>query len=107
MSNEITYQEYWAQCKSIALEAREEDQPFEYIAQTIDGHEWVINNWAHMWVDRYSDNSEVMEENTSYAEMAGIMQTKGGLSGLLSYRAYYAMQRDVEDCFWLIERETA
>ncbi len=106
--SEITQSEYWAEIQSLAQglidEALEHgphgkeataDELRDHIHdaalhETIDGHQWVIYNWAHSYVLRHSPNDEV------YFQDFGPIEANS-LSDVSVRCVFCAMERDVSE----------
>ena len=109
MSDEITNTSYWEQISSIATElvteamdqsdndqeAAEELINDTLLSETIDGHQWVIYYHYNLPVLQFSSNESYMEDNMG---ADGVMAAlyKGGISGLHTAMAFWAMYADVQ-----------
>lgn len=90
---EISQRDYACEIADIArectLNALEYDRDIhDVLHETIDGHQWVIYNWAHDWVLRWSDNSTALFDELG-------PQTAEDWSTLRMRGAYMAMYADV------------
>lgn len=106
----ISNTDYWnevsALAKSIAEEAMSEcdndlDDAQEMVNdrllhETIDGHQWVIYHAYNLDVLQHSDNTEYMIDNLGNDEASEVL-TQGGLSGLHTALAFWALYADVQD----------
>ena len=109
MSN-ITRSQYWieveALANSIATEAMqscdndregaEEMINDSLLHETIDGHEWIINNAYNLDVIQHSDNTDYYIDEFG-SESAGEELKNGGLSGLHTAIAFWALYADVQN----------
>lgn len=109
MSN-ITSSQYWieveALANSIATEAmqscdNDRDDAEELINdsllhENIDSHQWIIYNSYNLDVIQYSDNSDYYIDEFG-AEDAGESLKSGGLSGLHTAIAFWALYADVQN----------
>lgn len=64
--------------------------------EDIDGHQWVIYYAYNMPVIQYSDNAEYMVDNFG-GEAVEAAVKDGGMSGLHTAVAFWAMYADVQD----------
>lgn len=109
MSN-ITSSQYWieveAMANSIATQAmqscdNDRDDAEELINdsllhENIDGHQWIIYNSYNLDVIQYSDNSDYYIDEFG-SESAGESLKSGGLSGLHTAIAFWALYADVQN----------
>lgn len=109
MSN-ITNAEYWIEVEAIAnciaTEAmqscdNDRDEAEELINdsllhETIDGHQWIIYNHYNLDVIQYSDNEDYYIDEFG-TESAGEELKSGGLSGLHTAVAFWALYADVQN----------
>lgn len=87
--------EYWAEINEIAANARREakDQGmdlYDYLHETIDGHQFVIYTYKARHVLQYSSH-----EDAIFEELGD--QTVESMSGIYTPAAYFAMLADVGD----------
>lgn len=89
-------QEYWTEISSLAAElvravrADETDDPYQWLHETIDGHQWVIYTGYNLDVLRHSGND-------SAAWDEGLAQSCDSWGSVLACAAFCAMQRDILD----------
>lgn len=109
MSN-INSSQYWSEVQSIANSIATEamqscdnvrDDAEELINdsllnETIDGHEWIIYNSYNLDVIQYSDNEDYYIDEFG-TESAGEELKNGGLSGLHTAVAFWALYADVQN----------
>lgn len=109
MSN-ITSSQYWIEVQSIANSIATEamqscgndrDNAEELINdsllhETIDGHEWIICNDYNLDVIQHSDNEDYYIDEFG-SDDAGVTLKNGGLSGLHTAVAFWAMYADVQN----------
>tara|TARA_B100000768_G_scaffold168165_1_gene172827 strand:+ start:360 stop:722 length:363 start_codon:yes stop_codon:yes gene_type:complete len=107
--NTITATDYTAEVKATAFNLVEEviqetetrDEALELINdsrlhETIDGHQWVIYYAYNLPVLEHSDNAYYMEENLGDDCIAAALK-QGGINGLHTALAYWAMYADVQE----------
>ena len=107
--NTITATDYTAEVKSTAfnlvdevlLETENRDEALELINdsrlhETIDGHQWVIYYAYNLPVLEHSDNADYMEENLGDDCIAAALK-QGGINGLHTALAYWALYADVQE----------
>lgn len=90
----ITYQEYWAEVKSIANDvAREviEDDcdAYDRLHEVVDGHRWIVYYCYNMQVLMHCSDAN------AYFEDFGPIEQVDDLHDLLCKLAYAALYRDV------------
>ena len=103
-------QEYWNEVNEIAdiiaCESMQEcdndrEQAEELINdsrlhETIDGHQWVIYYSYNLDVIKHSDNADYMQDNFG-AECIAASLESGGIDGLHTAMAFWALYADVQD----------
>lgn len=104
----ITNKEYWDEVRSLAYGVCEdaydgadsaqdyEETLSEMLFETIDGHQWVIYCAYNLPVLQLSDNAEYMIDNFGEDSVADSFK-RGGLSGLHTALAFWAMYADVQE----------
>jgi hypothetical protein len=105
----ITATDYAAEIKATAfnlvdevmLETANRDEALELINdtrlhETVDGHQWVIYCAYNLPVLEHSDNADYMEENLGDDCIAAALKD-GGVNGLHTALAYWALYADVQD----------
>lgn len=111
----ITNHDYWKEIREIASDLikdiREENKGFdddelldechERLYEIIDSHQWVIYYGYNLSVLEHSDNREFMIEHHG-EDYAGECLKNGGLNGLHSHLAYWAMFADTLDQFGVL-----
>lgn len=104
----ITKNEYWDEVRSLArgvcedtfdgcdTKADYEDTLSEMLFEAIDGHQWVIYYAYNLPVLQLSDNAEYMIDNFGEDSVTDSLK-RGGLSGLHTALAFWAMYADVQE----------
>ena len=105
----ITATDYSTEIKATAfnlvegaiLETQTLDEALELINdsrlhETLDGHQWVIYNAYNLPVLEHSDNADYMEENLGDDCLLEALKA-GGIKGLHTALAFWAMYADVQD----------
>ena len=77
-------------------EAAEEAINDHLLHETIDGHQWVIYYAYNMPVIQFSNNAEYMVDNFG-GEAVEAAVKEGGMSGLHTAVAFWAMYADVQE----------
>lgn len=109
MSN-ITSSQYWLEVQSIAnliatnaMQSCDNDRAEaeelindSLLHETIDGHQWIIYNAYNLDVIQHSDNEDYYIDEFG-AEDAGVTLKNGGLSGLHTAVAFWALYADVQN----------
>ena len=109
MSN-ITSSQYWLEVQSIAnslateaMQSCENDRDDaeelindSLLHEAIDQHEWIIYNCYNLDVIQYSDNEDYLIDNFGL-ESAGESLKNGGLDGLHTAVAFWALYADVQE----------
>lgn len=106
----ISNNEYWTEVKSIAKnlvsealaendnnreEAEEAINDHNMLHETIDSHQWVINNSYNLDVIQHSDGANYYVDN--FGGEALEESPKGGLDTLHCYIAFWALYADVQE----------
>jgi len=87
----MTYKEYKEEVESIVLDAKEQDyqDAYDYLRETIDGHEWVIyysQAWDLVTMLRNYDTNMISQAE-DYLEETGYSIDKG-INALMTQLAY-------------------
>jgi hypothetical protein len=103
----ITYQEYREEVRRLAEDAIEEASKYEeedrlehdvydFIYETVDGHQWVIYYAYNDDVIRHTSNPDSWEECYN-AEDIGDLVIDQGMTGARCTQAFWALYQDVTD----------
>jgi len=100
--DEFTFQEYWANVRSIAKEAMEQDEDAcdptsveDFIHESVDGSRWVFLHYGARKTLEYSANDEAVFEELG----AEAFQGCNTLGEVNVRAAYFALRADVAKAF--------
>ena len=101
MTTTITPSQYWREIADLAAdisaEAKAEQRTIgEVLHEWIDGHKWVIYYANNLPVLQHTSNPEALIDAVG-AEAAGHELKVGGLTGLHTALAYFAITEDVQN----------
>ncbi len=90
----ITSATYWTEVEDIAIAAtlaglRTEQDPHDYVTDTVTGHQWVIYPAFSFDVLRWSQNEDAGTEDSDF------LLSEWSTMALLSFLAGHAFERDV------------
>lgn len=90
--------EYWGDVKSYAQEIVREnrdsdEEDSDHAHESADGSQWVIYTHRNLDVLRFTENDNAFDEYGGLDDRA----KQGGLSGVLSFVAYAALNADIQD----------
>jgi len=95
--DEFTFQEYWANVRSIAKEAMEQDEDArdDFIHESVDGSRWVFLHYGARKTLEHSTNDEAVFEELG----AEAFQGCNTLGEVNVRAAYFALRADVAKAF--------
>jgi len=73
-----------------------EEQTYDRLHETIDGHQWVIYYAYNEDVLEYSDNDEAYQDCYDNESLGALVAEKG-IDGVKPMMAYFAMYQDVSE----------
>lgn len=96
----ISYHEYWSEVKRIsedtldAINNRETLDPYEWITQEVNGHQWIIYTAYHDGILNFTYNSGVYLDMFTNRDLGDLVADKG-LDHARMIQAYEAFRSDV------------
>lgn len=102
MLSSMTYTEYWTEVKSLAEELAkvDEDERYDRLFETIDGHQFIIYTAYAELVMVHTDHEDAVFD--SFGELSG-----SSWSEVVVRAAFSAMEQDVSEAMGRVEVEDA
>lgn len=98
----LTSNEYFTQCRDIATEALDtcatDDDVYDHIHASIDGHQWVIYTFYHLEILRISNNEDAFFEDGGKLEA-------DSFSNAVQQMAFAAFRQDVCEALAELQQE--
>mgnify|MGYP003139242476 CR=1 FL=1 len=112
MSEEITFQDYYEGCRSVADEIAEELRNYlkeneletadhwpDYASELVGGHYWMTYYWCQYHVMRHTRNDDALIELFGEDSVAELVRGLTSFADIQSQFAVYAFRQDVEEIY--------